>query len=250
MASCILIQQTLGGRMTDTALDEVRAETDTGALWALLLRYFHDHGISKVSYHHCSGDFRTRRAVNISADGFSDEWVCHYIEQKLYTIDPITEFAQAVTTPFRWSDIRDLVRLTADQQTYLDEMREAGVGDGLAFQVFGPGLRNGYVGLGMDHPRDFPADSSILDIQIMAQAGHIRYCELNPPALALADLSPRERQILRWIARGKSNSAIADILLLSPHTVDTLVRRIFAKLGVADRTTAAIQGIGAGLILP
>ncbi|MEX0367477.1 MAG: LuxR C-terminal-related transcriptional regulator [Ruegeria sp.] len=43
---------------------------------------------------------------------------------------------------------------------------------------------------------------------------------------------------------------MADILLLSPHTVDTLVRRIFSKLDVADRTTAAIRGVGAGLILP
>lgn len=236
--------------MTHAALEAIRAETDTGALWALLLRYFHDRGVTKASYHHFAGDMQARHAVNVNADGFSQEWVCHYIDQKLYTIDPITEFAQTVTAPFRWSRIRDLVRLTPEQELYLGQMRDAGVGDGLAFQVFGPGLRNGYVGLGVDHPTDFPSDAGILDFQVVAQAGHIRYCELNPASLSPGALSPRERQILRWIARGKSNSSIADILLLSPHTVDTLVRRIFSKLGVADRTTAAIQGVGSGLILP
>ena len=236
--------------MTNPVLEAIRAETDTSALWNILLSYFHDRGIDKVSYHHFMPNISAQQAVTVNADGFSDAWVCHYIEQKLYTIDPITELAQTATTPFRWSSIRDLVRLTPEQSIYLDEMREAGLGDGLAFQVFGPGLRNGYVGLGFESARFFPDDTTILDFQIIAQAAHLRYCDLNPADFAPGDLSPRERQILRWIARGKSNAGIADILLLSPHTVDTLVRRIFSKLGVADRTTAAIQGVGAGLIMP
>ena len=70
------------------------------------------------------------------------------------------------------------------------------------------------------------------------------------PDEAPAALTPREAEVLTWIARGKSNSVIADILGVSPHTVDTLVRRIYGKLEVADRTTAAIHGIGAGLIQP
>ena len=236
--------------MTHAVLEAIRSETDTGALWALMQRYFRDRGVTKISYHHFSADMQAARAVSVNATGFSQEWVCHYIEQKLYTIDPITELAQGMTSPFRWSEVRNLARLTPAQSLYLDEMRDAGVGDGLAFQVFGPGLRNGYVGLGVDRVQDFPANAEVLDFQVVAQAGHIRYCALTPPSVSPGDLSPRERQILRWIARGKSNSSIADILLLSPHTVDTLVRRIFSKLGVADRTTAAIQGVGAGLILP
>ncbi|MEL6464413.1 MAG: LuxR family transcriptional regulator [Pseudomonadota bacterium] len=236
--------------MAQDVLEAIQVETRTSALWALLLRYFHNRGITKVSYHHFSGDVQAQRSVSVSADGFSSEWVCHYIEQKLYMIDPITELAQSTISPFRWSGVRDLMRLTPEQQLYLNQMREAGIGDGLAFQVFGPGLRNGYVGLGVDRRADFPNDAAVLDFQVVAQAGHIRYCALTPAALSTNDLSPRERQILRWIARGKSNGSIADILLVSPHTVDTLVRRIFAKLGVADRTTAAIQGVGAGLILP
>ena len=52
-----------------------------------------------------------------------------------------------------------------------------------------------------------------------------------------------------WIARGKSYGVIADILDVSRHTVDTLVRRIFEKLGVTDRTTAAIRAVGAGIVI-
>ncbi|WP_244520908.1 response regulator transcription factor [Aliiruegeria lutimaris] len=61
-------------------------------------------------------------------------------------------------------------------------------------------------------------------------------------------LSPREAEILRWIARGKSNSVIAEILGISRHTVDTHIRRIYRKLGAGDRTTAALRGMESGLL--
>ncbi|WP_093162161.1 helix-turn-helix transcriptional regulator [Aliiruegeria lutimaris] len=62
------------------------------------------------------------------------------------------------------------------------------------------------------------------------------------------DLSQRQKEILSWVALGKSNSVIASILGISPHTVDTHLRRIFDRLDTTDRTVAAIRGIQAGLI--
>jgi DNA-binding NarL/FixJ family response regulator len=50
---------------------------------------------------------------------------------------------------------------------------------------------------------------------------------------ALADLSPRERQVLAEIAQGKSNAAIADSLVLSKRAVEKHINAIFLKLGLA-----------------
>ena len=50
------------------------------------------------------------------------------------------------------------------------------------------------------------------------------------------------------MAQGKSNGVIADILSISPGTVDTYLRRIFEKLDVTDRTSAAVKGVSMGLI--
>ena len=61
-------------------------------------------------------------------------------------------------------------------------------------------------------------------------------------------LSQREVEVLTWVARGKSNGAIADILGISIHTVDTHVRRIMSKLDVASRTTAAVRAAQQGLL--
>lgn len=61
-------------------------------------------------------------------------------------------------------------------------------------------------------------------------------------------LSERELQVVRCVARGCSNQEIADELFLSVETVRTYLRRMFAKLGVHDRTHLALLAHQAGLL--
>jgi DNA-binding NarL/FixJ family response regulator len=61
-------------------------------------------------------------------------------------------------------------------------------------------------------------------------------------------LSPREAEVLRLIAHGRTNEQIARELLLSTSTVKNHVGRILSKLGASDRTQAAIMAIEMGLI--
>jgi DNA-binding NarL/FixJ family response regulator len=54
-------------------------------------------------------------------------------------------------------------------------------------------------------------------------------------------VSDREAEVLNWIAQGKSNRDIADILEMSPRTVNKHLERIFRKIGVENRTAAALM---------
>lgn len=65
--------------------------------------------------------------------------------------------------------------------------------------------------------------------------------------LAAADLTARERQILRLIAHGRSNKDIGATLGITERTVKTHVSNIFAKLQLSDRTQAAIFAHKKGL---
>jgi DNA-binding NarL/FixJ family response regulator len=67
---------------------------------------------------------------------------------------------------------------------------------------------------------------------------------LDSASGALAELSPREREVATLIASGSKNREIATELFLSERTVESHVRNIFAKLGVSSR--AAIAGAVAG----
>ncbi|WP_137679001.1 response regulator [Aurantiacibacter suaedae] len=56
-------------------------------------------------------------------------------------------------------------------------------------------------------------------------------------------LTPREKDVLALVAEGKTNKAIARVLAISPATVKAHVERIISKLGVADRTQAAVLAV-------
>jgi len=71
--------------------------------------------------------------------------------------------------------------------------------------------------------------------------------QTQPATLITSKLTEREIEVLRLIARGLSNADIADQLFLSDGTVRNHVSAILAKLGVSDRTQAAVIAIQHGL---
>jgi DNA-binding NarL/FixJ family response regulator len=121
----------------------------------------------------------------------------------------------------------------------------------------------------------FTDPSAVLPAMRAGAAGYV-YKDIDPPALAaairavhaghvllhpdvarlLADSGPppesahltaREREVLAEVARGRSNREIARVLGLAEKTVKTHVSAILTKLGVQDRTQAALYAVRTGL---
>lgn len=76
----------------------------------------------------------------------------------------------------------------------------------------------------------------------------MRLAKQEPATLLLVPLTPREEEVLTYIAKGLNRTEIAQVLGVSVHTITTHVRSIYAKLDISSRAEAAVEAIRRGLI--
>jgi DNA-binding NarL/FixJ family response regulator len=113
--------------------------------------------------------------------------------------------------------------------------------------------------------KDAPAEDLLDAVRVVARGDALldpavtrsivaRFAALPKPDDALAakldELTPREREVLQLLARGRSNAEIAEELVVGDGTVKTHVARVLMKLGLRDRVQAVIFAYEAGLVLP
>ena len=90
---------------------------------------------------------------------------------------------------------------------------------------------------------------SILNKELVIRSlGHLAEQAPLQEVQLLGRLSPREREVLQLLTRGQTNREIAQQLIVSVSTVKIHVEHILAKLGVSDRTQAAVRAIELGLL--
>lgn len=89
---------------------------------------------------------------------------------------------------------------------------------------------------------------SELAVQLLKVLRRIEDKDEEPAKPPSKLLTPRELEVLRLLARGQTNREIAGELVLSPGTVRVHVQHIISKLGVSDRTEAAVHASELGLL--
>jgi len=112
--------------------------------------------------------------------------------------------------------------------------------------------------------KDAPADQLLTAIRVIAAGDALIAPSVTRRLIAefanqptptdrpaqLESLTPRERDVLRLLARGMSNSEIAAALFLGDATIKTHVSRILTKLGLRDRVQAVVLAYESGLTRP
>jgi DNA-binding CsgD family transcriptional regulator len=218
------------------------------AVWAAMVGFAESRGVRRLGYHHLAPpsapDVHLLRVEN---SGFGEALLAQYLAARSAGTAVLAATAQNCVQPVYLDELEARPDLTPRERANLAGYRAAGVRHGLAFSVYGPNGRNGLFAVEIATPR-LPAPA-LASLRWGGQAMHLRYCELLLPTLGKTpSLSEREAEVLAWVAKGKSNATIAAILGISAHTVDAHLRRIYLKLGVVDRSSAALRGLGFGLI--
>lgn len=94
------------------------------------------------------------------------------------------------------------------------------------------------------------SDSGVENVLVDTEVEGARYLLVRMPQAegVRVQLSPREQEIVRMVAKGHPNKVIADVLNISAWTVCTHMRRIFAKLGVGSRAAMIARLLELGIL--
>jgi DNA-binding CsgD family transcriptional regulator len=209
----------------------------TEGQYRLLQQYYVDHPI--VRYCGTNGDIG--RAFRLSDFVSRRQWHDLAVYQECYKADGV-EHQLGVSVPLTAARTISLVLhrggrtdFTAQDQTLLDLLR--------------PHVAQAWR-LAETFPQGQPDPTSLHDApeppcpEIVAESSDgPDPAPLHAWTLEPLGLTPREAEVLLWVSQGKTNPEIGLILGISPITVRTHVERIFRKLGVANRTAAAVRAL-------
>jgi DNA-binding CsgD family transcriptional regulator len=96
------------------------------------------------------------------------------------------------------------------------------------------------------HAAASPSEEVLIDTEV--DGARYLLVRMPRPSGKRIQLSPREQEIVRMVAKGHPNKVIADVLNISSWTVCTHLRRIFAKLGVGSRAAMVAQLLEVGAL--
>lgn len=205
-------------------------------------------GATWFSYHFSPVfEAQTSKRAFIWAKDYPIEFQKTYFGDDYRSRDPIPRLTFENGPVLTWTQAEALAGEEGDAADYLAETRQAGVDNWIAFALFGPHNRDGFAALRFaEDPDGFDAIRKA-GIQALLQIAHLQLCRLSEGRHGVS-LSDREREVLRWMGRGKSAQDIATILEISPETVRTYTRRIYDKLETNDRVTATVRALKLGLV--
>ncbi|WP_419999587.1 response regulator [Streptomyces boninensis] len=147
------------------------------------------------------------------------------------------------------SDARVLVLTTFDQDEYVYQALRAGASGFLLKDASAQQLADGVRIVAAGEALLAPTVTKRL-LRTFARSGAADVDDALSPRTRVGELTDRETEVLRLIARGLSNGEIAAGLVVAESTVKTHVGKVLEKLGLRDRTQAAVFAYEARLVTP
>lgn len=187
---------------------------------------------------------------HIILNGWPESWYKHYIGNKYYDVDPVAIRARNSIHPFYWSEaVADAPsRRPIAAQRIMAEAADNGLHEGLVVPVYGSIGDQSCVTMGGLRQECDPRSRSALNMLSMfamhkARALRIQHRLTRAERKDRPRLSEREVECLRWIAAGKTDDDIAEILDISTHTVSAHVRNASRKLSTFSRTHTVVLAL-------
>lgn len=186
----------------------------------------------------------------IRYDNYPDGWDRRLIGRGHMIIDPILAIARRRVTGFLWSDVLNSTQLSRPQQAIIDAAQRFGMREGFTVPTNVPSEPEGSISFATRSGSRITAERQF----IMEAIGRItfeaarRIAGYGMSAPSLVHLKPRVQECIYWIAHGKTDQDIADILGIGLETVRTYVKSAFRTFNVITRAQLVYKAVALGYI--
>lgn len=209
----------------------------------------HDLGFDLFAILHSASLFRQAPYL-IRYDNYPADWQSRLVQRGFKVVDPILSIARRRASAFLWSDALSLTALSEFERAILHEGARLGIRQGLTVPTNIPGEPEGSVTFATHRRRDIGRDRVLITETIGRCAFDIArnlagFAAVTPSVPQVGD---RVRECIYWIAHGKTDQDVADILGISRQTVKTYVKAAFQLVGVITRAQLVHEALRLGLI--
>lgn len=178
---------------------------------------------------------------------FPQNWIDFYFSQAFYSVDPVLHLCHLPGKLWLWDDAT-----AGDGQAVLAAARAYGIYHGVSHSVAAPNRSTGILSFATSNPAFKTTLTTELELKlqylsVLFLAVLTRLDDISMVSVKL-ELSEREREILKWMAEGKTSAEISLILSISQHTVNFHQKNMQKRLNATNRTQIASYAAAIGLI--
>jgi LuxR family transcriptional regulator, quorum-sensing system regulator BjaR1 len=178
------------------------------------------------------------------------EWFERYMKRDYFRKDPVSQQALVTSSPFIWRDVPPVFSAAREAVELMGEAREFGLVDGFCVPLYGITGWQAGLSFGTDRAVDL-GRRQLAALHLIAISAHGRMRALHgEPDLPAPRLTPREREVLAWVAAGKTAWETSCILHVAEKTVRAHLESIRQKLNVASITQAVASALRSGELQP
>jgi LuxR family quorum-sensing system transcriptional regulator CciR len=183
---------------------------------------------------------------NVRLSNYPIEWLA-LMREEGRPADPVLKAAERTSSGFKWAELETLVTLSEAQREHLRLAARFGIIQGYTVPNHIPGESFASSNFAVRGDRSFP-DASISAAQALgsfAFEAARRLIKQRPGEIYLqpAPLSERQRECLLFVARGKSDSVIAELLAIRPKTVNEHIEAAKRRYSVATRSQLLVRAL-------
>jgi len=183
---------------------------------------------------------------------YPEEWFNHYMANNYVDYDPVYRKALSSIAPFTWDEVQN-EGISLEARRVMDEAREfklcCGIGVSV-HQTSGRSIGIGFAGSenGVRCDKDALSMIHLASHQLVMVYSDL--ADIKIPGHEGINITEREREVLLWIALGKTKASIAEILSVSESCVKRHCENIFRKLGTNNLPSSVARAISMGIINP